>query len=39
MDYESIKGLMGTLPEPEWMKAPEKEIEILKDIPESFDSR
>ena len=39
MDLQTIKGLMGTLETPEHLKLPLKDIEPLKDIPESFDSR
>ena len=40
MSLETIKGMMGTILEtPEHLKLPVKEIEPLKDIPDSFDSR
>ena len=38
MDLETIKGMMGTLETPEHLKLPLKEIEPLKDIPETFES-
>jgi len=30
---------MGVLPEPDWMKLPELDIEIANDIPDEFDAR
>lgn len=37
---DEIKRLLGSLPEPEWMRLPEKESEDeLEALPENFDSR
>jgi len=30
---------MGVLPEPEWMKLPEVDLEAVNDIPDDFDAR
>lgn len=39
MDFDAIKGMMGSLPEPEWMKGPVKDVEIVEDLPTNFDAR
>lgn len=37
---DEIKRLLGSLPEPEWIKLPEKQDETINaNLPENFDSR
>jgi cathepsin B len=39
MTYDEIRMMMGSLPEPEWIKLPETDIKPLKDIPATWDPR
>lgn len=36
---DEIRGLMGTLETPEWLRLPETDLQESNDLPESFDAR